>query len=761
MSTQQAQTSAPLDPERTVEFTDLKSILTRLFFYWPLFVLGLAICIAAAFIYLKIAKPDYEIKAALIIKDDKKSPNQQQSAFQEIDMINSQKTIENEMEVLKSKQLIGQVIQDLQLWVTYKTKKGFVSEDLYSSSPVKLVLLEPSGNYKQSIINIIVKNNKSFYVAVPGGDSKEFKFNETISNSFGKWKLEPTENVSQYKGTTIELQLNDPEILALQYQRAVDISLADKLATTVILTIDDDNIQRGKDILNRLIANYNLTMLAEKNRQTKLTLDFLDQRIALLSNELSQAEGGIERFKSNRGITDISSDSKVNLENQQANETRLNEVNVQLRVVEGIEKYINSAQNASNVPATVGISDPALSSLIEKFSQLQLQHDRLAATTPETNPDFESINRQIATTRSAIKENVNNIKLSLLNSKNELQSFNSHFESSIKSIPTQERQYNSIKRLQSSKETLYTYLLQKREEVALSFESTLTDDRIVDQAYFNAQKGPKKQLALAIALILGLSLPAGFIYGKNSFNNKVMSLSDIRSSVKIPVIGELTFEKSSNPIVVSDNSTNEFNEQFRALRTKLLYLNYEEGHGRVTLLTSSVLGEGKSFVSSNLAIAMAFAGRKTVIIEMDFHEPKLAQIFKLSKDHKGVNDFLKNNSELEEIIQNSGLASNLDVISSGLIVPNPSDLLEKKQLKTLLSILRIHYDEIIINSPAVHVVPDAMIISRLTDLTLYIIRQGFTEKKELGFLNELFYQKQLTNIHLILNGVDKNKYGYG
>ena len=309
------------------------------------------------------------------------------------------------------------------------------------------------------------------------------------------------------------------------------------------------------------------------------------------------------------------------------------------------------------------------------------------------------------------------------------------------------------------KKSLYTYLLQKREEVSVNYASTLTNDRIVDQAYAGPAKS-KKSIAFAAALLLGIALPAGLIYARNSFTNKITTLQEIKDAIEIPVIAELPFEASQNPIVIN-SSTTAISEQFRTLRTKMHYLFGEKEHGRVTLLTSSVSGEGKSFVSGNLALALAYSDRKTVLLELDLRKPQLTKNFNLSPNHTGLTDYITGKANLIAIIQASGIEPNLDLISSGTIVNNPSELLERKQLKELILSLRNIYDDIIIDSPPVHLVPDSMILSRSTDLTFYIIRQGFTEKSELNFIKELNDQKQLTNINLIFNGIERIKYGYG
>ena len=748
-------------PERKSDTDGSYNFLSKYFYHWPLFLIGILIAAIGLLIFLPTFKPVYPVKASLVIKDESKTPDQK-SALHEIDLSNSEKIIENEIEILKSNQLISEVVKDLRLNITYDHKTGFMDhEDLYESTPVKFVFVDSTGNYKKAALNIQIKDAQSFLLIMPDGKTKQSFYNTNYQSSFGVWKLEPTRFLPEFKNERIQITINDPDLTALQYQKDIDISLSNKLATAVIITLNDAVPKRGKDILNRLISKYNMISVVEKNRETKTTLDFLDQRIASLSGELAAAEKGIEDFKSSRGLTDLTSDAKISLENNQANDTRLNEVNVQLSVINGIEKYINSAKPGEKAPAMVGITDPALSSAIERLSTLQLQRDRLLTTTPETNPDFEAIDSQIQTTRNAIKDNIANLKASLTNAQQKLQGYNSKFESSIKSIPTQEREFVSLKRQQEIKENLYSYLLQKREEISVNYASTIADDRIVDQAYAGAPKNQKKMIAFALALVIGLGLPAGFIYGRDVLNDRINTLQEIKDAVKIPVIGELPFENATSGIVINDTNITAISEQIRALRTKIHYLYENKEKGRVTLVTSSVPGEGKSFVCSNLGAAFAFSGRKTVILEIDLRKPQIARNFNLPKNHAGISDFLNGKATISDTIQRSGINENLDVISSGSKISNPSELLETNRFKELIANLKDRYDDILIDSPPVHLVPDAMILSRLTDLTLYTIRQGVTEKGELKFIKELDEQKQLTNMNIVFNGIERSKYGYG
>ena len=761
MSTPQPQINTFILPERKSESDGSYNFLSKYLYHWPLFLICILIAVAGLLIYLPTFKLHYPIKATLLIKDESKSPDQK-SALHEIDLSNSENLIENEIEILKSNQLISQVVKDLRLNITYDHKTGtFSHEDLYSSSPIKLVFVDSTENYKNAVLNIRIKDANSFFLVQPNGNQQTAKYNTSYQSSFGIWKLLPTKFIPEFKNENISISINDPDKIALQYQSAIDVSLSNKLATAVVVTLNDQIPQRGKDVLNRLISKYNMISVAEKNRETKTTMDFLDQRIASLSGELATAEKGIEDFKSSRGLTDLTSDAKISLENQQSNDTRLNEVNVQLSVINGIEKYINSPGSGAKIPAMVGISDPALTSSIETLAKLQLQRDRLLTTTPETNPDFEAIDSQIQTTRNAIKTNIANLKASLVNAQQKLQTYNTKFESSIKNVPTQEREFLSMKRQQEIKENLYSYLLQKREEISVNYASTIADDRVVDHAYAGTPKNQQRMIAYALAMFLSLGLPVGFIYGRDVLNNRITALHEIKDALKIPVIGELPFENAITGIVINDTTITAISEQIRALRTKIHYLYGDKEKGRVTLVTSSVPGEGKSFVCSNLGAAFAYAGRKTVILEIDLRKPQIAKTFNLSNNHAGISDFLKGKASINEIIQQSGINENLQIISSGSKITNPSELLEIDLFKELIAILKETYDDILIDSPPVHLVPDAMILSRLTDLTLYTIRQGTTGKGELKFIKELNEQKQLTNMNLVFNGIERSKYGYG
>ena len=757
------------DKFQTYNYTSRKSelsllaIFNKYIFHWPLFLIFIVITMSLGIIATKFKKPSFEIKATIAIKDSNKAPDAKSQVFDAIGINTPSQIIENEIKVLKSRELVSKVVREMELWISYAQKKDIIfkndnlsSTALYSESPVKLVTTAPVSP-EQLTVSII--DDENFNLLSKSGDIKKLRFNSNYKTLLGSWKLLRLNDYKQYIGKPIQINVADPEDVILSYQKTINANLSDKLGTSIDLSISEENAKKGRDILNSLIKNYYNSASSEKNKDLKNTLDFLDQRIASLTGELSTAERGIEGFKSSKGMTDISSKSKISLENLQSNDAKLNEINIQLNVIEGIENYLNKKQNGNSVPSTIGINDLALNNAISNLTTLQLQYDELAATMPETNPEFEQINRQIKTTKASIKESIRNIKTSLLSTRNKLQSYNSRFEASIKDIPGDERQLINIQRQQLSKENTYNYLLQKREEVAIKYSSTLSQNKVIDEAYAEEEHS-SKSIVYLLAFGLGFLIPVVIIFARTSFSNKIYNVNDITNIVDIPIAGELPFEKAKTPIILNDGAVNAISEQLRALRIKLHYLHNKNEKGRVTLITSSISKEGKSFVSLNLSTALALASKKTIVVELDLRRPEIVNSLGLSSG-KGISDYLNNTCTVSEIINPSTINSNLDIISSGGMVNNPSELLEQPKFAELINHLKETYDDVIIDSPPVHLVPDASIISQYADVTLYIIKQGFTSKVELDFLGGLIEQEQLKNVSIVFNAVKRTKYGYG
>lgn len=744
---------------------NLRETLTRYISHWVLFLICIAVALAGACIYYKFSKPVYEIKATMLMHDNGKDKTaDEKSALQELDLVNPPKLVENEIEILKSRSLVKAVVESLQLWASYKFKDGINTIDLYGKSPVKFNLYKEGEQGTDQKIKIKIIDTGYYELITDNNQQKRFSFQQRIVNGIGTWGLTPTSDIKVYIGKTIEISLSDPEATILGYQKAVDVVLKDKLASVIDLTISDQNAKRGEDFLNSLIYYYNESEIAEKNNLTKSTISFIDKRLDSLVGELNNAEGKVEGFRSSKGLTDINAQSQVYLQNVQSNDVKLNDVNIQLNVLNTLENYVNSpAANDRNTPSTIGVSDPVLGGLVQKLSDLQLEKTKLLATLPERNPAFEPINRQIASTKAAIKDNLKTIKSSLLATKQELHSFKSNFQSSISNIPGQERQLVGLKRQQSIKENLYTYLLQKREEVSLSYASSLSNARLVDVAYALPPKASKRLIPFAVAFFLGLIIPAGFIYGKDVAKNTITRRKEIEIATAIPVLAEFSFSRLKSEIV-SDMKNNEVNfaliEQFRHLRTQLNIINKSEGGGKITLITSSLTNEGKSFISSNLAVSLSRSGKKTILLEMDIYKPKILKKFGVSSP-VGLSEYMKNQVTIDQLILHSDSFPDLSIIGSGKFIDNFSEFLEQPPFRNLLTSLRSQYDHIIIDTPPIHSINDANIIAQYCDTTLFVVRYGHTSKSLLPFIKKLNSDQLLPDMQIVFNGLEGGRDGEG
>ncbi|WP_316742778.1 polysaccharide biosynthesis tyrosine autokinase [Pedobacter antarcticus] len=743
---------------------NLKEVVSNYLYHWPLFFIGVIFCLSIAFIYLRYSSPAYLVNSTLLIKDDKKGPGAGAAdLLNELDMFGSSKLVDNEIEIIKSKTLMRKVVDRLNLSVTYKTEGRVVDSDIYTNKPVNIDVVEINSSIYGESLNLTFPSATTYQLEdTETGKKVKGAIGQLQRNMFGVYRVSIIGDLS--KVDHLSITFNNPQLVTDNLLAKLSVTLASKQSTVFNLSLESNVPQKGRDILNTLIQVYNEAALADKNRTTQSTIQFIDERLKLISGELTEVEKDVEGFKSSRGLTDISNDANLFLDNVKANDAKLNEVELQISVIQDIQRYVNSNSIQEKLPSTLGINDPVLLNQINQLAELQLQRDRLLATTTMDNPLVQPIIKQIETTRAGIKSNIHNISISLANTKNNLLGNNLQFQGSIKKIPGQERQLISIKRQQTIKETLYLYLLQKKEEAALSYASAIADSRTVDPAYSSPEPvKPRKLLIVAAALLMGLILPAGLIYGREILNNKIQSSLDISSATTTPILGEIFFSENSGAIVVNAKSRAAIAEQFRSIRTNMqfLYGKTEPGIGKVTLLTSSMSGEGKSFVTSNLATTMAISGKKTVLLELDLRKPKVSQYLNLV-NKKGLSNYLIGKAEIPDIIQPSNVHPNFFVIGSGPIPPNPSELLVNSEIDILVNYLKENFDEIFIDTPPIGLVTDAQILSRLADATLYLVREGVTFKGQIQNLDVLYKEKKFPKINVIYNGVKLDgKYGYG
>jgi tyrosine-protein kinase Etk/Wzc len=715
--------------------------------FWPLFLISILICVGMGYFFVRSGVAVYTVHAKILITGENTGQDIKQEANKSI----NDKKVDDEIEILRSRTIMSQVVRDLELGTRYYSVDDLKTTDLYTSSPIKITVLKATQPIAGQYIDIVIKDKHTF-ILKQSHTMSTFGFGKQLKSDIGIWKVDPTENLESYVGQTIRITLDDPENITDQFLSTFNAYLTADQSSIVEISIKETIPQRGVDVINRAIKVYNLASIEYKNKINRSTLKFLNDRLDSITSELNVVERRVELYKSSRGITDLSSESTLFLDNVKSTDSKLNEMEVQLLVLKEIEKYINSPGNAGKVPATTGISDPALLSMVDQLLKLESEKDKLLANTPEKNPIFIPINREINTTKASIRENIKGIQRTLLATRNQLRKYNSGFESSIKKLPGQEREFITIKRQQSIKEELYMYLLQKREEAGVNNASKLLDSRIIDQAHYGAPETHNGNFTYALAFIFGLIFPAGVLFAKDALNNKVTNIFEIEDALSAPVLGELAYQKDQPVISIVDGSRSMFSEQFRTLRTKLYHLNGKSEGGKITLVTSGMPGEGKSMISRNLGAVMAVAGRKTVIVDMDLRKPQIAQAFGLPSEI-GLGNYLCGQTSIEQIIQPSLVHPQLFIISSGSAVNNPSELLESSAIESLFDWLRLHFDEIILDTPPIQLVTDAMILSKFCDTNLYVVRQDYTLKSQFKFINELSEDENIKNFHVIFNGV--------
>ncbi|WP_419803152.1 GumC family protein [Mucilaginibacter sp.] len=746
--------------EETDNFNALKYFLSRCVYHWPLFLIGVLITTGIAYYSLKKQKPLFESDAKVLVNDGKSAGAN--TALEKLNVGEVSKGIDNEIEILRSRPLVLEAVKDLNLWIQYQEIGKYYQKDVYSTAPVRFKIINKTKPVGNLYFDIIVLADNHFVLLKSDGSTLNTSFNTVLKNSFGEWMLTATKFTPDYIGKKIRINLSNPDVVASAYQNNVKVLASSTGSNLLNLSVSDEVPERGKNFLKALIDNYIVKTKENKNLAQANSLKFLNKRIAETTQELNDAERKTAGYKSSNQFTDISAKGGAYLGNVQNNDAKLAELKIQLDILSSIENFVNSSRNDNNVPVTTGITDGTLAGLVNQLSIVLQQRNKLLATTPESNPIFEPINKQIKSIKDAIKEALRGVRSSLMITKRELESNNSRFESSFKEVPAQEKEFVGLTRQKTLKEDQYLYLSQQRETIALNYASTLSDVQIVDAPHEAGMTPSKAPLVLTTAFILGLLLPAGFVYGRTALKNQIIDKREIESSTKVPVVSEINYEESNSLKSITSRNGNIFGEQIRELRTKLLHLHQNKAKGRVTLFTSSTSAEGKSFIASSLGLAIAASGRKTVILELDLRKPKISQNYGLSPEHLGISDYLSGKvTDLQKILQPSLIRPELYIIGAGTIPENPSELLENYRMQGMLDELKTQFDDILLDTPPIHLVTDAMIVADLSEVTLYIIRQGYTSKEELDFIKRISKERRLPKLNIVFNGVQNQKYGNG
>ena len=751
------------------EEVNIQELLFRYLIHWPWFVASVLFCVVCAFAYLKVATPVYNVSATVLIKDEDKGGGATMASELEKmglgGMMNTKSNVDNEVEVLKSKSLALEVVEQLNLYVNYQNEDGWISKEMYRTSPVLVSLTPQEADQlpKPMKVKMNLLAPGKMDVEIEVGEKKYQKHLDKLPAVF------PTDegtvaflaNLDTLVAKWGEVQhitatIGNPMATAKGYSGSLSISPTSKTTSVVNISLQNSSTQRGKDFINKLIEVYNINTNNDKNEVAQKTAEFIDERIAIISKELGSTEQDLETFKRTAGITDLSSEAKIALEGNAEYEKRRVENQTQISLVKDLQRYLQGNEYEV-LPSNVGLKDAALAAAIAKYNEMLMERNRLLRTSTENNPTIINLTSSIHAMRANVVASMDATLKGLQITKADLQREAKRFSQRISDAPTQERQFVSIARQQEIKAGLYLMLLQKREENAITLAATANNAKIIDAAIpDDSPVAPKKTMILLAALMLGAGIPVCVIYLIGLAQVTIEGRADVEKLTTLPVIGDIPVadDLKGSSIAVFENQNNLMSETFRGIRTNLQFL-LEEGQ-KVVMVTSTVSGEGKSFVSANTAISLSLLGKKVVIVGLDIRKPGLNK-------EQGITQFLTDpKRNIMDLVQQSDINANLFILPGGAVPPNPTELLARKGLEEAIEQLKQYFDYIVLDTAPVGMVTDTQLISRVADLTVYVCRADYTRKSEFALVNELATTNKLPRIGIAINGLDlkKKKYGY-
>lgn len=753
---------------------DLRMILSNYSRYWYLFLFGLIIALTSAFIYLRYyAISEYEITSTLLINDKNNSVLSGGSKVEGIGIAEPSKDINNEIEILKSNSLAQRVVNELSLLNTYHIKGRVKDLEVYGkSSPINIIISSLDSSAYNKALTVHLKPNSSFDLQEGEGENKTkpvtYQLGQLIHKPYGTFTVlaAPLASInSKLFSKDIIVHFQDAQSVAKHISSTIKIAPINKDATVLMVSLIDAVPERGKDIINKLIEIYDEEAVEYKNRNAASSISFLDERLKFITAELAGVEKNVEQYKKQNQVADVSSQATNYIEQASVYNKQLADWATQIDVLESIEKYLNkSSGQYTMVPSSLGIQDPTLLGLIEKFNSLQLERERMLRTTETNNPLVQNLNEQLANLRTNILENLQNIKKGLIITSRNLKTSSGQFQTQIKKVPSIERELLEINRQQVIKQALYSFLLQKKEEASLELAATVSNSRIIDPAISTDYPiSPQKPVIYLIALLLGLSVPFASIYVKNMMNDKIQNISDIENITNTPILGELVLSNNREKIVVTQNNRSVIAEMFRLVRANFNFITLNKPN-KVILITSSMSGEGKTFFSLNFAASLLLLEKKVVLLELDLRNSDLSHVLGM-QDGLGITDYLTSNDVfLGDIVRQSEKIPGLHVISSGPTPINPSELMMSHKLSYLISELREVFDYIILDTAPVGKVSDVFSLSQFIDASIYLVRCNYTFKKMINIIDSIYKSNKLSNPMIVVNAAkseDSNSYGYG
>ncbi len=766
------------------EEINLREIVFKYLRYWRWFVLStIVFLILGSVVYLKMDRK-FNISTSVLLKENKGSSAQKSSplgSLEELGLLSTTNNIDNEIAVFSSPNLMKQIVLALELQTSYFESGIFRDTEVYKDCPYYARLEDTKPDDLQGYIDISLINVGESGVAIEGKyivKKEEIRIEGKIDKLPGFINL-PSELGRLYITKRPEankdklnekyyIKINNAQRVAYNLSKEIQVQSTTKSSSVLTINLDVLNISKGIDILNEVVKIYNANNVQENNEMAVNTSNFINERLDSISIELSGIEDKVVNFKKEQGITDLSTEAKIFVEQTASVEQKRIETETQLKTVELIENFVHKSDNNYKLIPVLGITDAGLAEVITKYNESLLVYQRLERSASENNPARERALAELMSTRQSIQSAINNVKRALNISKSESDKQASQISSRIRSVPTQERGLLEVTRQQQVKQALYLYLMQVREETSITMASTSDKAKVItDPIIPDDPVSPKKNIIFLAAFLIGIIAPVIIIYIKDLLQLNISSREELEKLSDVTVIGEIMKKEEEDIIVVRENRTTPIVELFRTLRNNIQFV-LDEPEKKIILVTSTVPGEGKTFVSINLAASFALSDKKILLIGMDIRNPKLATDMNFAKS-AGLTSYLSGSvQDWKTMLHQTKDLPNLDILQAGAIPPNPNELLMKPSLKRLIDEARTIYDIIIIDSAPIGVVSDTFLISSYANTTVYVTRENVTPKNAITFVNEVHRDQKLPNMYLVINGVEtiKNKgrhgrYGYG
>lgn len=736
-------------------------LATKLLKNWYWFVISAAICLAISYIYLRYTVPIYKTTAKVLISSDKSQSSGEDAMAKALSsQFSTSSNVEGEAEIFKTRHLMEKVVRDLKSYITYYHKGQILSVDLYKDSPVRLTLLDSPDSISPVSLELAFSGNKLRLFNKTYDKVVDF-YQPFIVPGLGRVQIERGSGEID-KNSSYQINVSTIKNTVSALMGKLDVSIPIKQVDMIYLNYTNPVVANSEDILNSLIKAYIDGNLLDKNKIADSTIAFIDNRLLYVGKELGSVEGNVQDFKQKNKLADLTAQSSLLISSSGEYLEQQAKVETQLNVLNSVENYLTtSGSNQRLVPSGILLDDPTFQTLVERYNTIVLEKEKRSIGQTEDNPYMQNLNNQIALAKNDMLTSLKGMRKSLLISKDQIQSRSNQLAGQVHKVPVVERGFLDLSRQQQIKQELYVFLLQKREETAISKTSNISNCKIIEPPTSYGPISPIRTNILGYGFVLGLFLPFAVIFIGDRMNTKVNSKEQVTNHTQVSIIGEIG--KSANileTIVVGQDSRSPISEQFRALRTNLTFFLQEDQ--KTILLTSSMSGEGKSFISINLATVLAISGKKVVVMEMDLRKPNLSNKLMMKNDFGFTNYIVSNEVLPSAIIKPSGTHENLFIINSGNIPPNPTEIILNNRTDLLMQELKERFDYIIIDAPPIGMVTDAQLLSKYADLTLYVVRQGYTYKDQLEIPQEIYITQKMKNIAILMNDVKhEGNYGYG